>query len=60
MGVFSKKHQKCKSTVKTFSKNMQMVKSDGQNKFVTKIMAITLLFLPRFDHFWWTPKFVRI
>ena len=30
IGVFSKVHQKCRSTVKTGSKNMPMVKSYGQ------------------------------
>jgi hypothetical protein len=40
----SKVEQKCRSTVKTVSKNMQMAKSYGQNKFIAKIMAISLVF----------------
>jgi hypothetical protein len=37
MGVMSKFSKKCRSTVKTVSKNIQMVKSCGQNKFVNEI-----------------------
>jgi hypothetical protein len=40
----SKVEQKCISTAKTVSKNMQMVKSYGRNKFIAKIMAISLVF----------------
>ena len=49
MGVFSKIKQKWRSTLKTVPKNMQMVQSCGQNKFVTKILALSLVFWPRFD-----------
>jgi hypothetical protein len=38
---------KCRSILKTVSQNMQMVKSNGQNKFIAKIKAISLVF--RFD-----------
>jgi hypothetical protein len=40
----SKEGQKCRSTVKTVFKNMQMAKSYGQNKIIIKIMAISLVF----------------
>ena len=40
----SKVEQKCRSTVKTVSKNMQMAKSYGRNKFIAKIMAVSLVF----------------
>ena len=43
-----KLQQKCRSTVKTVSKIMEMAKSYGQNKTFTEIMAISLVFLPRF------------
>jgi hypothetical protein len=39
MRVYLKIYQRCRSIAK-----MQMVKSNGQNKFIAKIMAISLVF----------------
>jgi hypothetical protein len=36
--------KKCRSTEKTVSKNIKLVKSCGQNKFDTKIMALSFVF----------------
>jgi hypothetical protein len=44
----SKVKQKCRSTVKTVSKNMQMAKSYCRNEFIFKIMAISLDILAQF------------
>ena len=45
---------------KLFSKIYKRAKSYGQNKFITKIMAISLVFWPIFELDWRTPKSARI
>jgi hypothetical protein len=49
MGFLLKELQKCRLTAKTVYKYVQMVKSYGQNRFVTKMVAISLVFLTDFE-----------
>jgi hypothetical protein len=48
MGVYAK-FIKIADQQQHISENMQMVKSCCKNKFVTQIMAISLVFWPQFD-----------
>ena len=47
-GSLFKKDQKCKLTVKRVSKNMILVNMYGQNKCISKIVAIFPIFWPGF------------
>ena len=54
-GRLFEKQQKCRSTVKTVSKDMRSVKSYGQNKIISRIMAISFVFWPIFSPCLWDP-----
>ena len=47
-GCLHKEGEKCRSPMKTNLKNMHRIKSYGQNKIRSQIMAISFVFLPYF------------